>query len=76
METILNLKRMQHGNFKDGRAYQITSIPQISVNTNGELKFADIEMDLYERGSLTPTSVTMRLSEFLENVANVGNLFV
>ena len=77
MEKILTLTPYSHGQFKDGRKYQIISIPQIAVNKNGELKYGDIELDIYDdEGSLTPRRATIRLSEFLSIVANVGDLFV
>ena len=47
MEKILILTPYSHGQFKDGRKYQIISIPQIAVNKDGELKYGDIELDIY-----------------------------
>ncbi len=77
MEKILTLKPYSHGQFKDGRQYQIISIPQITINKNGELKYGDVELEIYnDRGSLKSQNTIMRISEFLSIVANVGDLFV
>ena len=47
MEKILTLRPYSHGQFKDGRQYQIMSIPQITININGELKYGDVELEIY-----------------------------
>lgn len=77
MEKNLTLKPYSHGQFKDGRQYQIISIPQITINKNGDLKYGDIELEIYkDSGSLKPQNTIMSISEFLSIVVNVGDLFV
>ena len=77
MEKVLILRPYSHGQFKDGRHYQIISIPQIAINKSGELKYGDVELEIYnDTSSLKPQNATMRISEFLSIVANVGDLFV
>ena len=72
MDKILTLKPYSHGQFKDDRQYQIISIPQITINKNG-----DVELEVYnDTGSLKSQNTTMRISEFLNIVANVGDLFI
>ena len=76
MEKILTLQPYAHGQLNDGRHYQIISIPQLVVSINGELKYGDIELEIYNEGELKPQKATMRLSEYLSNVASIGNLFI
>lgn len=75
MKTIITLKPYQHGQLKDGRHYKILAIPQIVITKSGELQYGDIELNISDTNGKDYISV-MRISEFLDNVINVGNLFI
>ena len=76
VNPVVNLAPMTDGVFKDGRAYRILSIPQLTISASGELKYGDVEVGIYEQDSETPWKTTMRISELLSETKQIGDLLL
>ena len=64
------LKCGQSGFLIDGRFYNVISIPTITMCSNGNLQYGDIEVGINNE------RYVMRISEFIENIKTIGDLTI
>jgi hypothetical protein len=64
------IKKGQSGWLDDGRYYRVTSIPTITMCTDGSLRYGDVEL------MIDNEPYTIRISEFVEHIKTVGNLTI
>jgi hypothetical protein len=64
------LKKGTNGLLKDGRQFNVTSIPKIMMCSDGTMRWGDVEL------TIDGEHHVVRISELIENLAAVGELTV
>lgn len=64
------IKKGANGLLKDGRQFNVTSIPKIMMCSDGTMRWGDVEL------TINGEPCVIRISELIENISTIGDLTI